>query len=670
MLPLSFRMRMPDGTCLTEWKEFYVAVKEFAFFYRDRRYSDVGDAQAHVSTVRNLMAICYGLALDGFRSFKNVNAQVIKTLSARLAMGNSGLFRAAERLERWLKFRDRGGRQGFKIGLPMRHLQAGGYANVLDNARLMALVGLPDSACRLNAVAYLCKEASEEAGFITRDLAHEEPPEEVAMSEQAIRRYLVSLEVLYLIRRRMTVPSLPEKPFANASALARELGSSTTPTPIPPAAQTLHLISHAIIWACDYGQHIVTLWEAATALTQSERATRANFENAIAKIVETSPQSGPDGSPWPLAERAVKVSGEQLSCQAAVRLLFAACFIIVAAFSARRKDEVLELTELDLRYTEGSGWELQPYIEKTLQRKDWIPVPPLVARAVELMVKLSASAREQTGNPSLFQWTNPFSTVVEVMINVADKIDTIDEFSRWVKTPLWNPPGGEPEEWHWTPHQFRKFFAVLYFYRFRGATIEVLAHFLRHFNLEMTRKYLTFDPGIKKIFDEVEWGFTNHVARNIATRGISTAGGMAKQLAKKWIDRMRKSVRVTSGAMEEAQDFIARQMKRNKLVLTPKAWVDCSCPRTKEATQSASCRQQQNSEVSGDGPDFSNAGPAVCVECPFSIDNGRLESAVVEERMNAQRIQVSELLAGSMVDELLQARVIKLHRFQERSHAS
>jgi hypothetical protein len=27
---------------------------------------------------------------------------------------------------------------------------------------------------------------------------------------------------------------------------------------------------------------------------------------------------------------------------------------------------------------------------------------------------------------------------------------------------------GEEASWHWSPHQFRRFFAIMYFYRFEG----------------------------------------------------------------------------------------------------------------------------------------------------------------------------------------------------------
>ena len=661
---LSFRMRMPDGRCFTEWSEFYAAVKEFAFLFRDERYSTVADAQVHVAAVQSLMAICHGLALDGFTSFKHVNAKVIEVFLKRVALGNNGILKASIRLEAWLKQRDKGQRLGFHFGLPMRMGSDGKYNKRLDSAKLMGLVGLPDSACQLTAVVYLCNRECRKAGFYGRDVANEKPPVVATISVQAVYRYLSVLEILYLMRGQISATSLAERPFANASELSKQLGTATKPTPIPPVALTLHLVSQAIIWVSNYSDALIMLWSAASEIPDEKRSERHRFESAIAEIASQYADKGPQGSPWPLSEKAVKFDGNSLSCQAAVRLLFTACFIVVGTFSARRKKEILSLNDEDIRGSGEDGWELRPFIRKTLQRKDWIPVPPVVAKAMSVLSKLSMSAQQEMGNSALFQWVNPFLVHPVVMTSVVEANDAIDEFARWVGTPHWSLPQQDPEEWHWTPHQFRKFFAVLYFYRYRGATIEVLAHFLRHFNLEMTRMYLTLDPETKKLFDEVEWGFTKQVARSIGEKGEAAIGGMAKRLAKQWIDRLRQGVRVTSTVLEQAEDYVARQIKRNKLVLTPKAWVDCSCPRTEEAAKSASCRQGLVRESGDVGPNFSNAGPSVCIDCPYSIDNGRLEESLAEERLNAQRAEADSLLEGTIIHELLRERVIKIHRYQ------
>jgi integrase len=656
---------MPDGRCLTEWPDFYAAIKEFAFFIRDDRYARINDAGAHTASVYALMAICHGLALDGFSSFIHVNAKVLKQFLPRIVRGNEGIIKASDRLRHWLAKRERADGQGLRSGLPLRaHKEGTAHLNTLDNARLMELARLPESACKLPRVAYLCQEASREAGLTCQTNPTAKCPEEVKLSVQALYRYLNALQLLYVMRGRIAAVSLPDRPFTNASDVAKKHGSETIPTPIPPAALALHLIAHAMLWVSNYSDPLVALWKSANDISHHNRAARYRRRNAFAELVASTPTEGPEGSPWPLSEKPVKVDSQQLSCQAAIRLLFAACFILIGTFSARRKNEVRDLTADDLDDTDVEEILLRPFIEKTLQRKDWIPVPGIVARAFRVLEALSSSARAETGCPSLFQWTNPFLARPGVMTNSMQANVAIDEFARWVKTPQWAPPGQEPTEWHWTPHQFRKFFAVLYFYRYRGATIEVLAHFLRHFNLEMTKQYLLLNPEAKHVFDQVEWGFRQQVARTIALKGDAVQGGMAKRLAKQWIDKLRTSVRITSPTVEEAEAYIDRQMRRSKLVLTPKPWVDCSCPRTTDAAKAASCRAGASIDVNTFGPDFARAGPCVCADCPFSMDNGRLEESVAEELLGAERISVSEMGAGTLLAGILKERIVKLHRYQ------
>lgn len=660
---LSFRMRMPDGRCFTEWSDFYAAVKEYAFLLRDPRYARVDDAEVHVASVRALMAVCHGLALDGFTSFKHANSKVFKRILSRMVQGNDGIWKASERLERWLANRSRSNAPGLKAGLPLRSKTDGsGYLKHLDNEKLMQLAGLPSSACKLPRVAHLCNAASREAGLHHRAEAGL-MPDHVRLSVQALQRILGAIELLYVMRRGINGTSLPERPFSSASQVAKKHGSSTKPTPIPPAAPTLHLISHAMLWVSNYAPPLLELIRSALEMSDRNRAKRHTREAAFAKLVNATPSEGPEGSPWPLAERAVRVESARLSCQAAVRLLFAACFIVVVTFSARRKDAVLALEAADLDGSDEEGWWLRPYIQKTLQRKDWIPVPPIVSRAIDVLRALSEAARTQTETSSLFQWLNPFPTTPEVNTNLLEANGSIDEFASWVKTPRWSPKAGQELEWHWTPHQFRKFFAVLYFYRYKGATIEVLAHFLRHFNLEMTKQYLTMDKEAKSIFDSVEWGYKKHVARNIALKGGAALGGMTKRLAKQLIEHLRSKLRITAAPLEAPEEYILRQMERQRLVITPKAWVDCSCPRTKKAARSANCRNREGADSNELGPDFKHAGPEVCSECPFAIDNGRLEEALAEVAMNAKRTSVDVLTSGTFLHELAKERVVQLHRY-------
>lgn len=664
---LSLMMRMPDGRCVTEWLEFYKATKEFAFFIRSGHYAKINDAETHTAYVYALMDVVHGLALDGFTSFKHVSSSLLNgDFLKRIEQGTDSLLRASERVSNWLASRDVAKRSGFQDGLPLRQRRGGGVLRMLDSGRLMEMIGLPDSACKLPRVAHLCNEASRLAGIQTQAKPRKVCPPHQTLTSSALYRYLNALDMLYEMRSEVEAVSLPDRPFVNPSNLALRKGVEPTPTPIPPPALALHLLSQAMLWVTNYSEELIGLLRRAGAARTTNWTDRRSRTSDFAVLVEQLPKDGPEGCPWPLLPQARARMSGRLACESAVRHLFTACVIVIAAFSARRRDELAALEEGDLAGSDIDGWWLKPYIEKTLQRKDWIPVPKVVARAFEVLLALSAVARRKSATDFVFQWWNPFETSPNLIESVVQDTDAIDAFAAWVKTPNWEKKGEVPRPWHWALHQFRKFFAVLYFYRYRGATIEVLANFLRHFNLEMTRRYLLRSKDLKEIFESVEWNYTLDVSRAIVAKGAAVQGGMGKTLAKQLADRLRPSLRVTAAALEDPEEYIARQVKSHRLVITPKAWADCACPRTIEAGKAARCRSDELLEHREPGPNFEKAGPAVCAACPFSIDNGRLAETLAEEALRVRRAFSSKLLEGSILEGVARQRLATAFVYQPK----
>jgi len=665
-ISLSFRMRMPDGTCFTEWPQFYAAVKEVAFFMRDRRFTRLRGAKEQAAYVRGLMQVCFALALEGFSSFEHVNSKVVRSLLPRIAKGTDAVLRASERLEQWLKCRERADSRGLVAGLPID-----GDREV-NSTRLMAMVGLPDSAARLPSVARLVAMASLECGLPLRAHTAPAPSPNATLTATSIVRFIWPLELLFVMRQTIAATSLPERPFTqSAESIAKKLGVDTAPTPIPPIAPALHLLAQAMLWVSNYSVPLIALWRSARAIDDDVRSSRARREATFSDLLAAAPPEGPPGCPWPLADSPSLGTAGRLSCLEAVRHLFNACFILIATFTARRREEILDLKASDLEGSDEAGWKLRTYIEKTLQRHDWIPVPRIVARAVQVLKALSEMAGKGDG-AHVFRWMNPFGEEQSETRGTSGRSRWLNEFARWVGTPKWTPDGtdAEPVDWHWTPHQFRKFFAVVYFYRYRGATIEVLAQFLRHFSLDMTRRYLLLSRDNKRIFDEVEWGFKQQVARTIAVQGTSAKGGAAKRLAKLLIDQLRAKVRVTSTSLEDATSIVLRQMKRERMVITPRPWVDCSCPSTTEGAASAACRLGTVRTSETVGPDTSRDGPVVCCLCPHGIDNGRMSAELEREGLNAELIAVSDLEKGTMLAELQATRVISVARYRQVEAAS
>ena len=60
----------------------------------------------------------------------------------------------------------------------------------------------------------------------------------------------------------------------------------------------------------------------------------------------------------------------------------------------------------------------------------------------------------------------------------------------------------EENNWVWSEHQFRRFFAMTFFFRWDAGDLPTLSHYLRHSGFQMTQQYLTA-PDWRLAFDEV-----------------------------------------------------------------------------------------------------------------------------------------------------------------------
>jgi hypothetical protein len=343
--------------------------------------------------------------------------------------------------------------------------------------------------------------------------------------------------------------------------------------------------------------------------------------------------------------------------------LATACWILVAAFSARRDKEVLEIEDGCLLGSDEDGWWVRFHIEKTLQRADAVPVPGIVASAIRRLMELSATARAATGEPSIFQWRDGDGVPVRL-----DPGRRLDHFAALVGTPTHVDRKGRSSAWHWHPHQFRRFFAILYFYRFEGATIEALSHHLRHFSLEMTRRYVTVDPEVAAMWTDVRWGYERRVAVEIVS-GTATGGGAGdrlRRLAERIRDAIIRKLHVVHP--DNLGSALALVMRRQGLVLTPKPWVTCTCPATREGARKAACRRETAGDAADAGPDFARAGPTVCGGCPHAMIADRHRAAVAAEVEHLSSA-TSGPRAGTLFGALEAARVAQLEHVAASRYA-
>lgn len=609
---IDFGFMLADGRSLMNVDRLRATVKEYAWWVRDSRFSRIDDAFTHASMVRNLMNLAHALTIRGIWSFAHLQPYDLEQLVEECRYGADAVLRASERVQAHLQTlaadneRDPkpfGGLPPYII--PSRGVRSGG----VHTEKIVAACNLPPSATILPRVSALIRQAAVANG-LRRDPAPEEIPQLTNVTVQALQRWLDPLEQLYAMRRHIDAEAITFKPFPRGAArVAAVKGVGTERTPTPPPHLALHLLEHA---------------------------ARSIFDNEL-------------GARADLTDRKAVVS------------VATACWIVIAAFSARRKAEIDDLRDGCLRGNDADGWWLQIYIEKTLQRRDWIPVPTLVARAIGALSEISRAARGASSTDHLFQWLGPNGEATPL-----DVARHLDDFALRVGVPLHRSSDSAATPWHWHPHQFRRFFAILYFYRFEGATLEALSHHLRHFNLEMTRRYVTQDPEAAALWTNVEWGYMGHVARSITAGERSVSGGAGERLKKaahRLLDGLRRKLQVTSP--DRAGASLALIMQRQGLVLTPKPWVTCSCPKTSEAAKQAACRREHASEADAVGPDFANAGPTICSACPHAIIEERGRTVVDGELNHLEAAAEHGARTGTVFGALEAARVVEVRRARE-----
>lgn len=604
---IDFRYRLADGRLLTETGRLYATVKEYAWWVRDPRFTRIEDAFTHAVLVRNLMHLAHALSIRRLPSFAHLQPYDIEQLVEECRYGIDTVLHASERVEAYLNQLATANKLGSAPfgGLPRYITPSGTKGSVVHGERILEACNLPSSVGKLPRVAALIARAAEANGLNSKTGAFAEIPPLSNQTSQTLRRWLDPLEQLYRMRRRIEAESLTFKPFANGAArVAAIKGVDANRTPTPPPSLVLYLLEHAVRWIFDNGPPLTM---------------------------------GPNDR------------------EGAMRMA-TACWIVIAAFSARRDEEIDDLRVGCLQGDDASGWWLHVYIEKTLQRKEWIPVPHLVARAIEVLQIISEAARFETDTDHLFQWRDPKGGPVRLNVG-----RYLDDFAASVNVPLHESRGKPPTAWHWHPHQFRRFFAVLYFYRFEGATIEALSHHLRHFSLEMTRRYITEDPEVAALWMDTEWGYMGHVARTIVSGERSISGSIGERLkktAKRLIDVFRRKVQVATP--ERLGASLSLIMQRQGFVLTPKPWVTCCCPRTREAASKASCRRQRPNKADAVGPDFAQAGPSICPSCPYAMTEGNRKPFLDAEVKHLESATASRTRAGTMFGALEEARVADL----------
>ncbi|MFL7905851.1 hypothetical protein ACJ41P_32325 [Azospirillum argentinense] len=392
-----------------------------------------------------------------------------------------------------------------------------GLSNVprLQTDHVAASLGLPDAiSIPRDLRAVIGNVAKEVAGINLLDLQaawHDVPEKrtERPLSAAGIRGYLLPWDCLSRLREYIpgTLGVIKFQAFnhkTTVGGLACQLAvrgdhsSSRGRTASVPPFQACFLIDRALRWVLSYAEDLRKLMSVTEDLHRrfpdvpgSDRGDCFRTRRYEArKMMFPDLTVGPDapGAPWPLdfaVHKRSSSTGYMLTVARAVFVLLpTACLIVIAAFTARRSGEIDSLQVGCVNEdADGELW-LSTWIEKALRDVTRIPIPASVQRAVNVLEWLSADARERSGTRWLFQF---FGLQHRVSLTALTFRNALKEFASYVGVPPL--PDGSP--WVFSPHQFRRFFSICYYWRWSFGSLTALSAFLRQFDLEVTRRYVT-----------------------------------------------------------------------------------------------------------------------------------------------------------------------------------
>jgi hypothetical protein len=347
-----------------------------------------------------------------------------------------------------------------------------------------------------------------------------------------------------------------------------------------------------------------------------------------------------------------------------------ACFIAIGVLSARRRTELLTLRKDAVKGTREYGYWLDTYIGKTKRENDLVPVPEVVAKAVKLMNHFGTYVRS-SANKFIFLTHAPRKRVKpdkQLQSEMLGKIDQrIDAFAKATGNPyVFGSVGWRP--WHYSCHQLRKLFAILYVWRYDAGDLSSLSYHLRHFSLEMTLTYLKDTEMIRLLGGEM-FRLAARKTQAMLQGHLHPAGTFGKKLSR-MVERLRPKVRLASDADVERQ--LLELMKETGTALKANPWGFCACKATPSNIRRAACQQKdcRSGKLGADGrPDHTGSDEVRCSGCLFFFTDETRHAHWQDAETKLERGLRKEIHLAPLMRQRLEKHLKKMKGFSSQAFA-
>ena len=623
---ISLDIGFDDGTRLPDPENrelFEIAVE---YLQLVRLYQPVIGLAIHKRHVTGLLTFLYWLNQCSVRSLAQVTPDHIELFTKQSAFGREWALSAPHNLIRSVQNRIRQG-----IELPIRDDNRLDLSQLRDVPQLQWLRGKSRHTCvtiarwlKDNRLRIDTEKAAEE--LVTE---HGWWPER--RTAVAIANSLLPVDQLWRWDQHFSQPTLSFNPYPEGLyTKAAQIGVELKGYPTIPTSIAFPYLRGALRWVIAYAPVILE------ARRNEWRA--AQVRDRLSKV----------GLEVDLTDKSQTYNEEELTHDNLIRLTAAACFVVIAALTARRRGEIADLgVGCTYQDSDGAHW-MRVYIEKTTQEYDQIPIPVAVHQAVRCMEAISNKARKINRNDSIWQFRSVFLKRT-VQLRPYQQLNKLAEH---LHTDV-------DTSWHFTAHQLRRLFAMLYFWRYEKGDVAALSHHLRHFDLEMTRRYVT-ENQFEKIWTDVEDEWRSDVLRGVI-EGTRTISGAAGDRISEKIDKLRQQFRknVDVVAKQRIVDRLLRLARRHDAPCKIHVWgTICVCPQrnTERFARHAKCKGAYET-----GPVFSQATEQTCARCPFAVHTERFKDAA-ERALASRGAMANGLSNGALIAEFVHSSCEQLER--------
>lgn len=465
-------------------------------------------------------------------------------------------------------------------------------------------------------------------------------------------------------------------PFPEPVSRAKKLARPNARTPTLSVDQAIGLLVYSMKYCDEYSQTICELVnevgriasEIVKADLPSEGSrrsalnlewTRSEVRIRAEKLLKTDISPGYNSGP------------SQRTVHRLVEMLMSCCVVLIAGLNARRKDEIIHKTlglnrnsirpineQLDI-------YEGTFYIEKTLKSF----APYFVNRATfDAYRALQSLERAQLA----FE---------KILGNENHSDESLNHSMFWIRR--WAPKTGKlkPRTWfNFTfdtngagrmltaaalgqgiplagggAHVFRRFYAIIYFYRFEHGGLLALRFQLAHLNCEMTKQYVTSamidavesripihlrrpKEAVRTAMD-AEWRELDNEVRKVGSEKLllaintlldgQTFSGGFPRLVERLHRKFLSDIDYSSMDKDRQAKRLHQRVTARGHALRPLAHADCAAGTT--LARGAKC-----SNTKGSGPAPENASANVCSACPYSwtsaghLDGLKLDLEILE----------------------------------------